>query len=144
MPLNADNKREMGRYEFHYRGWQKSGTEQPYRSGASKENLFPPSRKGSLDSEVLKKLGLTSDRMKEDDGAPDSLFFYQLILPICDVSINGLEGDPRKSFYADVSTFTSLYAIKNLTLGRGYCHKYQLVEILELIRWDGCVVQDGV
>ena len=55
--------------------------------------------------------------MKEDDGAPDALFYYQLLLPIDDVSINDIANDPRKNFYSNVSTFTNVYAIKNLSLG---------------------------
>ena len=53
---------------------------------SSNDDLLPESRLGNLDAKVLKKLGLTSNRMKTND----FLYFYQLILPICDTVRSGI------------------------------------------------------
>jgi hypothetical protein len=105
--------------------------------------MFPPSRKGKLSASKLKKLGLTKDRMKDKEGFPDALFFYQLLLPIGDTDKNG-DDDPRMSFYSEVAAFSNGYATSELRLGSGYAHKFKPVEIQELLQWDGVVVQDGV
>ena len=43
------------------------------------DNFFPEARKGGLDGDLLLKMGLTTARMIEGE----ALFFYQLLLPIC-------------------------------------------------------------
>ena len=50
------------------------------RVGVENDDLFPKSRLGSLDADVLRELGLTSSTVKTND----FLFTLQLILPICD------------------------------------------------------------
>lgn len=74
-----DGKRMDGGWEFHYRGWMVDPNEQgewvfSNRSGANQTNLFPESRKGQLDCEVLKKLGMKKKVMDEKD----CLFFISL------------------------------------------------------------------
>jgi hypothetical protein len=91
---------------------------------------------------VLKQLGLTPDRMKDNEGFPDALFFHQLLLPMCDTSMNA--NDPRKSFYLDVSKYSNAYATSELGLGTGFGHAFNTVTIPELVKWDGTIVQDGV
>ena len=92
VPLNKDGKRSVGGWEFHYQGWKLDENHPTkFRSGATKDDPFPECRKGSLDGAVLEKLGLDGGRMCEDDGAPDSLFFFQLLLPIS----TGIDDDPR-------------------------------------------------
>jgi hypothetical protein len=86
VPADAEGKRSHSEWEFHYKGWTGDGN--AHRSGASHDNMFPDSRKGSLDADVLRKLGMTKKRMDEKD----ALFFYQLILPICKPSNSGIEG----------------------------------------------------
>ena len=73
-------KHSVGDWEFHYSGWSHSDGSAPYRSGANPHDLFPDARKGSLDADVLQKLGLNPQRMHDCD----ALFFYQLLLPMCD------------------------------------------------------------
>ena len=58
------------------------------------DNMFPDDRKGRLNPDLLEMMGLTSERMQECD----ALFFYQLLLPICDPSKSGVAGDPRRPF----------------------------------------------
>ena len=47
----------LGEFEFFYQGWKNSGTQ--FRSGATKENLFPENRKGKLSFGMLSRLGLS-------------------------------------------------------------------------------------
>ena len=98
-----------------------------YRSGATRDNMFPPNRHGKLDLTVLKRLGLSKERMLEEDGAPDALFFHQLILPIHQIDPKHWTGipstvkdDPRLPFYNKVSKWSNLYALSKLDLGGGY------------------------
>ena len=104
VPANAEGKRISNGWEFHYTGWKKlddvSTTEtlreKEFRQGATSDDLFKD-RDGCLDGNVLKKLGLTKERMVE----ADALFFYQLLLPVCDPKQSGIDGDPRKAFYTN-------------------------------------------
>jgi hypothetical protein len=50
-----------------------------------------------LHTRILTELGLTNKQMVDDEGFVDALFFYQLLLPICDTTKN--DNDPRMSFY---------------------------------------------
>jgi hypothetical protein len=90
-------------------------------NGATRGNMFPNSCKGILSKDVLTHLGCTAAVMKDKDGFPDSLFFYQLLLPTCDTTKN--DNDPCMSFYLDVSRFSNSYANVELGLGTGYGHK---------------------
>jgi hypothetical protein len=111
VPADAEGKRSHSGWEFHYKGWTGDGN--VHRSGASHDNMFPDSRKGSLDADVLRKLGLTKKRMDEKD----ALFFFQSILHICKPGNSGIDGDPRRSFYSEAETFSNLYALEP-ALGR--------------------------
>jgi hypothetical protein len=103
-------------------------------------NLFPDERKGSLDAEKLKTLGLTKQRMMDCDAA----FFYQLLLPFCDPKHSGIVGDPRLAFYTDVLRFSNLYAQQN-DLGTGpYGHHFDALTLEDLIHFDGVVIRNGV
>ena len=77
-------KREVEGFRFHCKGWKLPGRRKKFRSGATRDNMFPESRKGCLDAEKLSKLGLRKERMAGDDGAPDLLWFHQLIMPMAD------------------------------------------------------------
>ena len=141
VPVPKDNRnggeRMDGGWEFHYRGWESENT---FRDGATKDNLFPDERIGSLDGDLLKKMGLTKERMKEGD----ALFFHQLLLPMCRPEKSGINGDPRKGFYEDVENFSNAYAICELKMGTAYGHKFKPITIPELVHFDGVVVRDGV
>jgi hypothetical protein len=158
VPIDADaGERTLGDWTFHYGGWHRDleKEEDPthplhglpiFRSGAFHDNmLFPDCRKGNLSASILKhRLGMSAEHMKDKEGFPDdALFFYQLLLPMCDTALN--DNDPRKSFYFDVSRFSNTYAMGELGLGTEYGHHFKPVLIPELLRWDGVVVQkDGV
>ena len=116
VPKNSEGKRVNKGYEFHYGKW-KHPLDDPtfYREGATKDNLFPPDRRFELDVELLKKMGLTRQRMLDGD----ALFFQQLLTPLCDPSMSGIDGDPRMGFYCDVSDFTGSYAFSKKKLSGG-------------------------
>ena len=148
VPMGNDGKRTAAGFEFHYEGWDRTDDIPMHRSGATRDNPFPEIRKGSLHGDVLHRLGLNSSRMKEGDGAPDSLFFYQLILPIHEINkkkVLTVPMDPRKSFYPKVASWSNMYATGELgILGSGYGHKFTQVDPTEMLQWDGSVVMDGV
>ena len=146
VPANEEGKRVHAGWEFHYSGWSKAADH--CRHGASKQKMFPLERGGSLDGGALRKLGLNKDRMQEADGAPDALFFFQLLLPIHLIDQQRghepVKDDPRQQYYASVSKWTNLYAVGELDLGAGYGHHYKNTNAAELLRWDGVLVMDGV
>lgn len=83
--------------------------------------------------------------MKEADGAPDALFFHQLLLPIHNLQARGeIPDDPRMPYYSHVAECSNDYAVNDLQLGKGYGHPLKLVDIPELVKWDGSVIMDGV
>ena len=111
---------------------------QKFRSGASKENMFPPEHRGCLDKDMPTKLGLDLKRMLDED----ALFVYQLLLSICNPSRSGAQGDPRMAFYNDVEKYTGHYAIdmeRNLSYGR-----IKPITAANLIAFHGILVRDGV
>lgn len=136
VPLGQDGKRKCGDWEFHYKGF--SNDESQYRRGATTSNLFPKEMEGQLDADILKRLGLTKERMKE----VDPLFFFQLLLPLCDTSKSGIEGDPRQSYYTELSGFTNLYAYQG-GQGSDYGHVWKNTTAAEILRFDGVLFHDG-
>ena len=141
VPADEDGKREVGGYEFHYKGWKKEGA--TFRSGADREDMFPKERGGSLCDDTLQKLGMDAGRMQESDGAPDCLFFEQLLFPICDPSKSGVSQDPRTPYHSTVARCTNSYALNELSLGIGYGHRWQMAETPEIVHWDGTAHLDG-
>jgi hypothetical protein len=73
------------------------------------------STKGKLDADLLEKLGMTRERLEQED----FLFFYQLILPI--MPIGKIEGDPQVEHYPTVAANSNGYATMALRLGCKYC-----------------------
>ena len=49
------------------------------------------------------------------------LFFYQLILPICDTKNSGIDDNPRMSYYSAVERWYNFYAV-HIGLGGTYGH----------------------
>ena len=142
----ADGKRSSSGFDFFYKGWTRNEDDPVFRSGATRDNMFPNSRKGCLGADLLSKFGLTQERMRDNSGAPDALFFYDLILPIHDTSNNGtVEGDPRMRHYPHVAECTQVYAITDLKIcGSGRGHHFNETSPQELLPWDGILVFDGV
>jgi hypothetical protein len=138
VPKNDQGIYKYGEWEFFYKGWENDDPNQ-FRCGASSANMFPASRQGCLDANLLRKLGLTKKRVTEQD----ALFFYQLLLPLCDTRRSGITNDKRMSFYSEVESFSNAYAL-SIGLGGSYGHTFKLLKVIELIHFDGVIVRDGV
>ena len=91
-----------------------------------------------LDAELLRKLGLTRERMLECD----ALFFYQLLLPIAHPAESGVKDDPRLPYYDIVARNTNLYAIGVKDRGGTRGHSFRPVISEELLVWDGIVARN--
>ena len=155
VPLNPETgKRTEGEWEFFYQGWDISKSLSPderseyetsnmmkaklSRLHADSDNLFPDERRGCLDAELLKKMGLTKERMEEGD----ALFFYQLLLPMCNPKYSGIKDDPRQSFYLDVSNQSNRYAIVDRQLDGNYGHQWKTSTAYEFVNFDGIVFRN--
>jgi hypothetical protein len=140
VPINAvTGKREAGGYEFFYKGWKEENpTRENCRFGATRENLFPADRDVTLDVTYLKKMGLSKQRMEECD----ALFFYQLLLPIVDPAMSGINGDTRIGYYEEVARNTNLYAFGPKNRGGTRGHVFCPTTAEELLVWDGIVCQN--
>jgi hypothetical protein len=88
-----------------------------------------------LDATFLKKMGLSKQRMQECD----ALFFYQLILPIVDPAMSGIDGDTRMGYYEDVARNTNMYAFGMKNRGGTRRHVFCPTAAEELLVWDGIV-----
>jgi hypothetical protein len=139
LPANSEGKRTVQDWELHYKGWSPDLADRTNRSGASSTNLFPASRKGMLDYSLLKKMGLTKNRIINCDAQ----FFKQLLLPMCDPEKSGIEDDPRMPYYSKLERWSTKYAASIGLLG-SYGHDFKTPNIEELVHWDSCVFKSGV
>ncbi len=137
VPINAvTGKREEGGYEFLYLGWkQENPTRENCRFDATREDLFPTDRDVKLDVTFLKKMGLSKQMMQECD----VLFFYQLILPIVDPAMSGIDGDTRMGYYEDVARNANMYAFGVKNRGGTCGHVFCPTTDEEALVWDGIV-----
>ena len=87
----------------------------------------------------MKKYGLTKERMISGD----SLFFFQLLLPICSPRKSSIPNDERIALYSDVTNYSNLYACDIGLFGRLYAHALKAIKVQELVQFDGVVIQDG-
>ena len=84
-------------------------------------------------------LGLGAERMREND----SLFLYQLILPMCSVRKSGIRKDQQKYFYSEVENWINIYSYQ-LGLGGSYSRKFEHIRIDELVLWGGVFIHGVV
>ena len=94
VPKDKNGKRVANSFTFHYQGYTCDAFDKLSFTRGEGEvklgDLKPESRKGCLDVNVLKKHGLTAERVRNDP-----LFFLQLLLPIYDPALLDIEGDDR-------------------------------------------------
>jgi hypothetical protein len=140
VPINAvTGKRDAGGYEFFYKGWmEENPTRENCRFGATREDLFPADRDITLDVTFLKKMGLSKQRIEECD----ALFFYQLLLPIVDPAMSGINCDTRIGYYKEVVRNTNLYVFGPKNRGGTCGHVFHPTTAEELLVWDGIVCQN--
>ena len=87
----------------------------------------------------MRKLGLIKHTMV----VLDALFFYQILLLICDVNNSGIFDDTRQNYFSDVENLSACYTFDIGLLG-SYGHKFKVTTIDELVQFDGVVIRDGV
>ncbi len=80
-------------------------------------------------------MGLSKQRMEECN----ALFFYQLLLPIVDPAMSGINGDTRIGYYEEVARNTHLYAFGPKNRGGTRGHVFRPTTAEELLVWDGIV-----
>ena len=73
----------------------------------------------------------------------DSLLFYQLLLPICDVNNYDIVDDPMQNYFSNVETFSARYAFDIRLLG-SYGYNFKVPKITKSVKFDGVVICDGV
>jgi hypothetical protein len=137
VPKNDNGLREEKGWSFHYKGWKAEN--KSYRRGATMSDMFPKEMDGCLDRDVLKSLGLNKERITE----ADALFFYQLILPICDPSKSNVDRDPRMSYYIECEKFTNMGKAES-GYGGSYGHSWRPTTASELVHFDGILIMNGV
>ena len=110
-------------------------------SGATHDDMFPDCCKGSLCHNVLEQLGCTPEIMKDNEGFCNALYFFQLVFPIGDTTLN--KDDPCFSFFSEVTKYMNIY-VGALGLGSGYGHDFKSIQITKLVRYYEILVQFGV
>lgn len=140
VPSNAQGKRMMNGWEFHYDGWSQAIFDQSTyaRKGATKADLKPKTRRGSLDQELLRKHGLNKERVNRDP-----LFFFQLLFPIADPSKTGVDNDNRIPYFSHVVQCTNGYSGFEGG-GSDMGHKFQSVSEAEMVQWTAVPIRHGV
>ncbi len=107
LSANAAGQRTIDGWQFHYNGWFHNDFDKGtyVRGEATQDNIKPSSRRGSLDVNVLKKHGLTAQRV-----AHDPLWFFQMIFPLCQTTNSKIEDDNRMPYFTQVTWYTHIYA----------------------------------
>ena len=136
---DSSGNRKVKDWTFYYRGWTAGDFEKSTfaRGNAERANLKPSDRKGSLDADVLRKHGLSADRMQHDP-----LFFYQLLFPFCDPTKSEIENDNRMPYFTLASICTNVYAAAQGG-GSGIGHDWRSVNVAELVHWTGVPIRNG-
>lgn len=98
VPVGENGKRECSGWELYYDGSFKNESNTVFHRNAMTSNLFPKEMRGELDRDLLSSSGLTEERMKNTD----TLFFFQLLQPICDPSKSGIANDRRVPYYTEL------------------------------------------
>jgi hypothetical protein len=72
----------------------------------------------------------------------NALSFYQLILPIVDPAMSGIDGDTRMGYYKDVARNTNIYAFGVKNRGETREHDFCPTSAEESLVWDGVVCRN--
>ena len=88
---------------------------------------------------MLKIIGMDKKRVVDCD----ALFFYQLILPVCNPKKSSVVDNPRLPYYTEVERFTNMSKAES-GFGSSYYHSWKLATATELVHFDGVMIRDGV
>ena len=101
--------------------------------------MFPEDIRGYLDKHVLKSFGMDQTKAV----ICDALWFFQLLWPLCDPKMSGIENDKRKAFFTLVAIFTNAYVALS-GCGAGYGHRWESVTPQDIVRYFAILIWDGV
>ena len=73
----------------------------------------------------------------------DFLFFYQILLPLCDTSLSGIWDDKRIPYYSEVDKLSNIYAYQ-IGLGGSYGHGFKPVKLPEIVCHDWFIIRDSL
>jgi hypothetical protein len=104
------------------------------------DTSFPSHRKAKWNVPLLKKLGMTVDRIKDHD----ALFFELLLKPIeNDLDQRGKRAlTGREAFWAKVERYTQNYMVSKGLAG-SYQGNAKLANVCELVRMSGQLLMHG-
>ncbi len=142
VPANEDGERKFGDWEFYHDGYNANEVDLQnfVCAGENSQNPLLESRRGKLDSKLLKRHGLTIEQVKSCDG----LLLFNLLLPIHISKLSGVENDKRMPFFSIICAWTIVYAFSpKRNWGGSYGHDFQSVLEEELVWWFGELIQDG-
>ena len=71
------------------------------------------------------------------------LYFFQIIMLLCDTSLSGIQEDKRFPYYYEVQKWSNLYAYQ-IGLGGSYGHGFKPVKLPDIVCYYGLIVRDGV
>lgn len=106
----------MDGWKFHYQVWKDSKMS-IWCDGSNSANPYPENRKGRLDYDLLKNMGLTNQRIVQGD----ALFLKQLLQPMCNPKKSWTDNDPRLPYYSHIENWTAKYAA-NISMYGSYGH----------------------
>ena len=139
LPPNDEFTRSKNGWTFSYNGWMPDefdlGTY--VRKGATSENLKPLSRRGCLDVDVLKRHGLTANRVRSDP-----MFFFQMLFPLMSPGESNVEDDHRMPYFSNVAMLTNLYASSKST-GIGIGHDWLPCSVKDMVKWTAIPIRHG-
>ncbi len=142
VPANENGERKLGDWEFYYDGYNAKDVDlQNYVCvGANCQNPLPESRRGKLDSELLKRHGLTIEQVKY----AMHYFFSTVCFQFTSQSYLVWEMTKECHSFSIIHAWTNVYAFSpERNWGRSYGHNFQSVSKKELVWWFGVLIQDG-
>ena len=71
------------------------------------------------------------------------VIFYQLMSPLCDISLSGIQEDKWILYYSKVDKLSNIYTYQ-IVFGGSYGHGFKPVKLPELFCHDVCIVRDSV
>ena len=86
----------------------------------------------------MRKYSIAKDRVQECN----ALFFRQLILPLCNTFLSGIENDERKNFCSECEIDSNTHTSKIRAIS-SHRQVFELIIILDLAHFNGVITRDG-
>ena len=91
------------------------------------------------EEKLLKNLGMTQHIIRERE----SLFFYQLLLPMYDTPLSIIREGKWPLYYYEVEKLSNIYAY-HIGLDGSYGYGFKHMKLPDVFFHDGYIVRDGV